>query len=186
LTFGPLLLISQKLRQAAVNLATAATLTSNSSQRGKDNFSNWHFSAMIAVQHAAIKANRIMLLAIASNSNNNKQINICCGSNEEAGKSAPSCQWPAAKNFRFPAKKLQLEGGSPKERICVEMDKKKTRLLQAINKKMLRLGICYIKFTQCNSSSNNGIRIRIRAKLYIGCVILAPLCFLPLPPNLRV
>jgi len=89
LTFGSLLLISQKLRQAeeAQNLATTATSTSNCSQNlSVDNFSNWHFSAMIAAQHAAIKANRIMLLAIANNSNNSKlQANYCCGSNKDGG-----------------------------------------------------------------------------------------------------
>jgi len=37
------------------------------------NFSNWHFSAMIAVQHAAIKANRIMLLANATTAARNRQ-----------------------------------------------------------------------------------------------------------------
>lgn len=37
------------------------------------NFSNWHFSAMIAVEHAAIKANRIMLLANAATAARNQQ-----------------------------------------------------------------------------------------------------------------
>lgn len=140
------------------------------------NFSNWHFSAMIAVEHAAIKANRIMLLANAATAARNQQEltnNYGCpgggiwiwtgcgpflvGGFGCLGDRAVACYVQCHVNAqasrkrgsglghrtaaRVSGKKLLGKGKSQKGFVYAKKFYKPLT-------KMLRLGICHIKFTQ--------------------------------------
>lgn len=135
------------------------------------NFSNWHFSAMIAVEHAAIKANRIMLLANATTAarsqqkltNNYGRANLWwvwvvlavwgCGvsmalvlsryvQRHVNAQQSGERLWDVDGNGKAASgKKLLGKGKSQKGFVYAKKFYKPLT-------KMLRLGICHIKFTQ--------------------------------------